>query len=147
MSFNIGDKVFISPFRQAGEVTAIKGDLIQVHIGSLSVWKNISEVTLQPSQKTESTFVRSKTKKRPGRDSRMISVDLHGQTQEEAKRIVAEKVSEGFLYGAEYLDIVHGLGTWALKNAITELLPQLGVGIEIRELPSNPGVMRVYFRR
>lgn len=148
MDLRVGDKVLVSPFRQSGVVTELKGDLVQVHIGSLTVWKSISEITLQSQVKSDpSPSLRPKTKKRPGRDSRTITVDLHGVTQDEARRIVSEKVSEGFLFGAEYLDIVHGLGTWALKNAIMELLPQLGVGIEIRELSTNRGITRVYFRR
>jgi DNA mismatch repair protein MutS2 len=72
-------------------------------------------------------------------------LDLHGLSVEEARNRVAAHVSRAIVAGLDSLEIVHGIGTGALRRAVTADLRALSVVKQVRRHPSNPGAIIVQF--
>jgi dsDNA-specific endonuclease/ATPase MutS2 len=102
-----------------------------------------------PVQTFEKTKPRSK-KARPGGLSAKTgfasrSIDLHGLTVDEALKQVVHAVDRAIIDDIERLEIVHGVGTGKLRNAIHHYLSTLSVIGSYKADPGNPGATWVYF--
>ena len=72
-------------------------------------------------------------------------VDLHGLRVDEALSRVDEEINRALLNDADRLEVVHGLGTGRIRDALHTHLATLGVVAAFRLDPRNPGVTWVYF--
>lgn len=70
---------------------------------------------------------------------RTFSLDLHGKTKEEAKSAVLNIINQASLENAERIEIIHGIGTYALKNHLDTLLKDIKVVKSFNLEISNPG--------
>lgn len=109
-----GTTVYVRRFGQEGEVLSSKGDKVEVRVGSVRITvprdecdpvasKQRSEIGRLPESKAASLSTR---------------VDLRGLTQDEALMEVDRYLDSASLAGAEKVELIHGKGTGALRQAI-----------------------------
>lgn len=109
-----GTTVYVRRFGQEGEVLSSKGDKVEVRVGAVRV----------TVPRDECDPVQSKARSEVGRlpDSQRASLstrlDLRGMTADEALMEVDRYLDSAALAGAEKVELIHGKGTGALRQAI-----------------------------
>ena len=124
-TFQIGDKVRVKSLARFGEIVQLPDtrDMLQVRVGNMNVAVPIVDV-----QRTKPTYNSSKLSpsvldlqyKKRGIIS--PSLNLRGDTVEEALDKLDKYLDDALLAGLEEVIIVHGKGTGTLKNAVVEFL-------------------------
>lgn len=132
-----GDEVIVKSIKKRGVIIAVlSGDQYQVQIASLKLKCREKNLSLAPKQK--SPPVESKTSiPTPINKKGIWSLDLHGKKVEEAIRETEQFINDAILAGADKAEIIHGVGTGALKQAVTEYLERLSVVKSVKL--ENPG--------
>lgn len=72
-------------------------------------------------------------------------LDLHGLRVDDALARVDAAIDRALLDDVERLEVVHGLGTGRIRDALHRHLGSLTVVAAFRLDPANPGVTWVYF--
>jgi len=145
MKFKPGDQVFITPMNKTGTVLQSDRGKVKVQIGTLAL--NIKEQDLR--------FISSEEVKRPApkrrQQGRKLSpksrqqIDLHGCRVDQALSILEETISRCIVEGAQELEVIHGIGTGKLREAIVIYLEKSDVIARFSPLEQNPGALRVWF--
>lgn len=73
------------------------------------------------------------------------TLDLHGLSVDEARNRVAGHISRAILAGLDRIEIIHGIGSGAIRRAVTTDLKRLSAVKHVRPHPTNPGVTIVQF--
>ncbi|MBD3184329.1 endonuclease MutS2 [Candidatus Poribacteria bacterium] len=138
----IGDKVYIESLDNFGTLTSLPDskDTIQVMMNGIKLNLSVSDIRITDKAKKEKSRVtrnfkdtRDSSKSTPGlknivkiqrsRKSNVLpSLDLRGARADEALRKTDKYLDDAALAGLESVSIVHGKGTGALRQAVTELL-------------------------
>lgn len=120
---HIGDSVFVEKYQQVGEVVDIgKNNLYQVQIGILKVLLNADEVEKRAvSQKNDQPTLKTKVKK-TSHQNISAKFDIRGQRYEEAIVNLQRYLDSAVLNNLDVIEIIHGKGTGALRQAVTETL-------------------------
>ena len=137
-----GSFVEIISTRQSGVVTngPDKKNRYRVAVGSLEIIVPLADIKLKKQRAKEKT---QKTKFRPVRKANQydfMSIDLHGNTVEQAIEKLEETLNNAVLQGVREIEIVHGLGTGRVKNAVINYLKQQQSFVTFSSHVSNPGV-------
>lgn len=142
-SLEIGDRVRLRAFGSIGIVDKIKGDEVEVRVGSLHMREKLNN--LEPldygsnaDKRGSSPTVRQGSleelrqrasgtelhlhSREPDSKSRNNELNLIGKKTDEAVDLVDKFLDEAFLNGLSEVRIIHGHGTGALRKAIAELL-------------------------
>jgi len=77
--------------------------------------------------------------------ARLGTIDLHGATVEEALRAVEARLDAAIRSGLDHLDVIHGIGTGRIRQALHRLLRDIGAVRHFEVTRDNPGVTRVHF--
>ncbi len=72
------------------------------------------------------------------------SLDLHGFSRDAAVAALEQHLSDCVMQGKDSTDIIHGLGSGAVKKAVHDCLARLKIVRSFQILPTNPGCTRVY---
>ncbi len=116
----VGDRVWVEGLGTTGEVTALDGDSAEVQVGSFHVRVEQSSLERragpEPSAQ-DREFVSKGFHPSPG-----IELDLRGQRVEEALPRVDKYLDDAFLAGLEFVRLIHGKGTGALRQAVRQQL-------------------------
>jgi DNA mismatch repair protein MutS2 len=147
-----GMEVFIRKLQQSGEVIQVQNrqNTVEVQIGALKL-----SVPLEEIAKPKEAKMKSKKKESRNRNigketvsSGLTEIDLRGQTVTEAMEILEKYLDSAILSGTPKVNIIHGKGTGALRDAIRKQLPQLPGIKSIRPGETGEGgdgVTVVYF--
>lgn len=144
MKCSLGDQVLVKKLSKHGRVTEIHQDgSIVVSIGSMKVrcLQNEYDVTGQAKNFDRGT-VTIKANKPPTKES--FRIDLHGMTVPEALEAIEQALSKAMLAGANRLEVIHGIGTGALKKAVTKYLATAPGVAKLSSESNNAGVTIVY---
>ncbi len=144
MKCALGDQVLVKKLSKHGRVTEIHQDgSIIVSIGSLKVrcLQNEYEVTGQAKNFDRGT-VSIKANKPATKES--FKIDLHGMTVSEALEAIEQALSQALLAEASRLEVIHGIGTGALKKAVTKYLSTAPGVAKLSSETNNTGVTIVY---
>ncbi|NDC37095.1 MAG: hypothetical protein EBZ48_03475, partial [Proteobacteria bacterium] len=126
------------------------GGSYKVQIGALSMRVNEADLTIS-----------AQATKKPLRDSvapegitissdaaqkwrSLRALDLHGMKVNEALRVLEEHLSRAVMADISEVEVMHGLGTGKLKDAILEHLKTLPVVKGVSPHPFNRGITRVF---
>ena len=145
MPYAVGDPVRITRLRKKGRVAAcLKGGRFKVLVGSMLM--DCPEKDLEPD--TSPTAIPSATaaltiQPLPG-NKPIKRVDLHGMTATAALDHAAAELNRAVLSGMERLEIMHGLGSGRLREALHAYLTGLSVVKRYKLAERNPGVTIVY---
>jgi DNA mismatch repair protein MutS2 len=151
--FPPGSDVIVIGINRRGRVIDARGDVYRILIGGLTITCRAHELRAPDA----TGAARGKTRKAGrGRDSVeaggsathepavVRSIDLHGMAVEEARTAVADFLSRAVMEGADTLEIVHGIGTGRVRDAIRRELESIGAVRRVRPHPTNPGITIVH---
>ena len=143
--FQAGDAVYVTHAKKRGVVLRETGrGAYLVLIGNLQMRCREDQLrpapggTPAPADAVVPPTVASK-RKAPG------SIDLHGMHVDDALRAVESAINDCVLAGANQLEVIHGLGSGKIKNALHRMLADTTVVKSFRLDLTNPGITRVYF--
>lgn len=116
----VGDIVFVPSFNKNAKVIEIEKNDIMVQMGNLSInvkRDNISE-KIEDEDKSKVTTTKVSIK------DKMLSpkIDLRGMTLDEALRELDKYIDDASLSGLSEFTIIHGMGTYVLKNGVRDYL-------------------------
>jgi DNA mismatch repair protein MutS2 len=142
--------VYLPRLRKYGTVVGrSKPGTWDIAIGSLVVQCVESELkVVSPSAKQpKEVLVEGKAKRRasPTNRSAASRLDLHGMRVEEAMKEVERAIDRAILADVDRLEIVHGVGTGRIREALHQYLKALSVVERFKLDDINPGVTWVYF--
>ena len=152
MLFAPGADVIVVAINRRGRVIDIRGGVYRVLVGTLPMICREHELrvaeapTGRKGQKPRAHSGAAAVPDAAGSAESPItrSIDLHGMTVEEARTAVADFLSRAVMDGADTLEIIHGIGTGRVRDAVRRALGKLGVVRQVRPHPINPGVTIVY---
>lgn len=121
----VGDQVLIKPYGQIGQIKAIKGNKYQVKFGIFDLEFSLKdlELTNEPKKvKKEPTRKNKPTNKIDVDRSAHLSIDLRGYRYEEVSLKLDKAFDQAILSNIQTLTIIHGFGTFAVRDAVYEYL-------------------------
>ena len=121
--FQPGEEVRINSLAQTGEIIELDDSKKEatVQAGIMQVTVDQSDLSPTPDDEEENnkTFKKYKVKKNKSVSN---SLDIRGKRYEEAQQIVDKYLDDAFLAGLTEVEIIHGKGSGALREAVAELL-------------------------
>lgn len=147
----MGASVLVSKLKKHGTVVEDLGNgSYKVQIGPLSM--RVDEAGLiiaaQPSKKPLRDSIAPEgitiSSDASGQWRSLRSLDLHGMTVQEALRTLEEHLSRAVMADISEVEVMHGLGTGKLKDALLTHLKTLPVVKGISPHPFNRGITRVF---
>src|SRR5215475_1887250 len=115
-----GTLVRISSLGVTGKITEVKGDEAEVLMGNIKLRRPLSDlqvVETQPIKLPENVRVNISTKQLEKNE-----INVVGRKVDEAVELADKFLDDAFLAQVTTIRIVHGMGTGALRQAISELL-------------------------
>ena len=150
--FKKNDPVYLPKLKKYGTITGTtKPGLWDVAIGSLTVQvkaADISKIAKSPKQPKDFMFEgknQSQRKPTPVTKAAAQKLDLHGMRVEEAMKAIDDALNRAILADVDRIEIVHGVGTGAIRTALHGYLSKLQVIEKFKVDDLNPGVTWVYF--
>ncbi|EOH85856.1 endonuclease MutS2 [Enterococcus villorum] len=133
-----GDEVLVTTYGQRGTLLRKNGNQWQVEIGILKM--NVSENELMPVAPQKETKQRVIHAVRSESTSHVSNqLDLRGKRYEEALNEVDQYLDSAILAGYPQVTIVHGKGTGALRQGITDYLKNHRSVKSFEFAPANQG--------
>ena len=132
-SFSPGQWVYVDQGKTAYEIIELDKKRAMVAFGNMRLHVGVDR--LQPAKS-----VPPATGKQLNREAPKASLDVRGFRVNDAVRAVEQFVDQGLGHSLVSLEIIHGKGTGALREAIHAQLEQMGPVSEFVTPPINPGV-------
>src|SRR4051812_21125141 len=153
MPFPPGTDVVVIAINRRGRVLDSRGAMYRVLVGGLTMTCRENQI-----RAVEGTKAAARRQKRPAAHEPTVparsrashdphtvrSIDLHGMTVEQARAAVVDFLSRAVMEGADTLEIVHGIGTGRVRDAIRRELQAIAAVRHVRPHPTNPGVTIVH---
>ncbi len=114
-----GDTVWVKPLSAQGEVLSVDGQTAEVQVGPAHVRLALAQLELRRAAAQEELQPARVVYETPRPD---IRLDLRGLVVEEALEQLDRHLDAAALAGLPWVQIVHGKGTGALRQAIRDLL-------------------------
>ena len=118
---HVGDYVLIKPYEKYGTISEIKKDKYFVNLGQFKMSFKKSELRLS-----------AKPEKKPEKKVRLsgynptshaaLSLDLRGKRVDEVDFLMDQYLDQALLGNLDYVSIIHGFGTGAIRNKVQEYL-------------------------
>jgi DNA mismatch repair protein MutS2 len=142
-NFLIGSQVQAPGLRHVSTVIEgpnSKGEYL-LGYGSLTLWVHKSK--LSPTKEK---------KKKAGKGSsnsvlpsdEIIRIDLHGYKKQDALEALESAINNALLRRCPRIEVVHGLGTGVIKNAVSEYLSKCKYIERYKVDDANPGITLVW---
>jgi DNA mismatch repair protein MutS2 len=116
----VGDTVLVSSLGQIGELVQLSGEEALVAMGGFRLRVPLNGVVFRGSKApvvTQETRVQRTSVASPG-----LELDLRGRRAEEALALTEQYLSDAYLSGLPWVNIIHGKGYGVLKQVVRELL-------------------------
>lgn len=144
MKPNIGDQVLITKINKHGRIVDVNPDSsVMVEIGSIKIRCKPEDFRITGTAKgfdRGSVTIKAQSNRKGG----TARIDLHGMTVADGLRATEDALNKALLNGNESLEIIHGIGSGALKKAIQGYLKNAPGVANISISSSNPGSTLVY---
>ncbi len=153
VTFPPGAEVVVVALGKTGRVVeAARGGRYRVRVGGLIVACREDELAaVGPGRKGKGRRRREPSPPAAGpvpsagEARRLGSIDLHGKRVDEAVTLVEERIDLALRAGLAGIEVVHGIGTGRVMNAVHRCLKGIAAVKSFAIDPRNPGVTRVYF--
>ncbi|SDL43752.1 endonuclease MutS2 [Halarsenatibacter silvermanii] len=118
--FSSGDKVKIKSVGKEGEIISIDEDdqKAEVQAGVMQITADLADLTPVREKSTAESNVKKYQVKKS--DSISPSLDLRGDRYQEAQRKLRKYLDDAFLAGLNEVEVIHGKGSGALREAVRE---------------------------
>lgn len=116
----VGDTVYVPSFSQNATIVSIDKKDIKVKIGNLTINVKKDNIAAPKKEKNKAYVSTSKVSIKDKEISPQI--DLRGKDLESALLDLDKYIDDAVLFGLGQVTIVHGMGTYTLKNGIIEYL-------------------------
>jgi len=145
MTLKPGDQVFIIPMDKTGTVLKSDRGKVKVQIGTLAISLREQYLRFISSEEVKQTARKKRPQGRKLSPKSRHQIDLHGCRVDQALSMLEESISRCIVEGAEELEVIHGIGTGKLREAIVRYLEKSDVIARFSPLEQNPGALRVWF--
>lgn len=137
IKFKKGEKVFVKSLTQEATVLKIMEDRqeLQVQAGILKLVIEYSDVK-KLEEKKVNNFTKAHQVKRSNSSSK---IDLRGKMIDDAIHELESYLDKAMLTGYNYVQVVHGKGTGALRKGIQKYLKTSNYVAEFRDADQNEG--------
>lgn len=142
--------VQVQGFRSQMEIEAGpdgKGRYLLVH-GNMKVWTHQSKIKESKVSKTKTKIKTAKQNLKinspRSKNQESKKLDFHGITVSEAIKRLEEAIDHALIDGTRMLEIVHGIGTGKIKEAVHQYLKECKQVSRFKTHDSNRGVTLVY---
>jgi DNA mismatch repair protein MutS2 len=132
-----GQTVRVTSLAVTGKITQLRGDDAQVLVGNIKLRRPVSDLEAVDTAQIklpQNVHVNVSTKQ-----LEKYEVNVIGRTVDEAVDIADKFLDDAFLAQANMIRIVHGMGTGALRQAISELLSAHPHVSHFEAAPQNEG--------
>lgn len=136
-----GDQVVLDGGQSAAEVLEIEGDEAVIALGSMRLRAGLERLTKVSGPRRQQVTVRQPAKQ-AGELAAVKAqrrVDVRGQRVEEALPVVERFVDDAVAANLDRVEILHGKGTGALRQAIRERLADLPAVADFDDAPWDEG--------
>lgn len=124
--FKVGDEVIISGINKNGTILAIDGESVTVQAGIIKMKTKLKELRLAedfPEKKEKKPKVKSYATASASPSATIrAEIDLRGMMCDDAWMKVDKYIDEAVMANLPQITIIHGKGTGALRNYITQSL-------------------------
>ncbi|GAB1409881.1 Smr/MutS family protein [Desulfovibrionales bacterium] len=124
LSIASGETVLYTPWQQRGTVLEIdeRKNRVRVHVNGVTLWVPRADIgpaeeQRQPAGSRSGVVVRREPSTGSG-----LRLDLRGLRTDEAEAELTRFLDKAMLAGHEQVDVIHGLGTGAMRRAVHALL-------------------------
>jgi len=137
----VGDQVVLDEGATAGDVLELDDREATIAVGSMRMRVRLDRLNKVGGPRKQQVTVRQVQQHASDLSSvhARVSVDLRGQRVDEALAEVTRFVDEGVAAGVDRLEILHGKGTGALRQAIHEYLNTRREVSSFEDAPWNQG--------
>ncbi len=120
----VGDRVYVHSIDQTGSIITLpSGGKLNVQVGIMRVTVTVDDISLDDSPAEQTTSVSAR---KAGVSAKSAYVrpelDLRGKLVDEALEELDKYLDDAYLAGLGQVSIIHGKGTGALRNAVTNHL-------------------------
>jgi len=142
-----GDQVLLDDGRAVGEILSLKGKEASIAFGDLQTRVLISRLTKVGEAAEQQVIVRQTVDSSPVLPLTTLTkrIDVRGLRVDEAISRVVAHVDQASVASLDRIEILHGKGTGALREAIQDFLPTLDSVSKIEQAPWNEGGAGVTF--
>ncbi|GMQ81632.1 MAG: endonuclease MutS2 [Rhodothermia bacterium] len=142
-----GDQVLLDQGQAVGEILSIKGEEATIAFANLQSRVSISRLTKVGEASEQQVVVRQTANSGPILASTSLTrrIDVRGLRVDEAISRVMAHVDRASAASLDRIEILHGKGTGALREAIQDFLPTLDSVSKIEQAPWNEGGAGVTF--
>lgn len=136
-----GDQVLLDQGEAVGEILSIKRDEATIAFGDLQTRVSISRLTKVGEATEQRVVFRHTTDSGPSLPFTTLTrrIDVRGLRVDEAISRVVVHVDNASMASLDRVEILHGKGTGALREAIQDFLPSLDAVSRIEQAPWNEG--------
>lgn len=153
MSFAVGDAVIVVALNRRGEVVEQRGEVLRVAVGALTLSCRAAQLrpagssapSASRARKHRDTRTAAPAPPAAARGGTASSIDLHGMTTLEAREALLRHLDAAMLGGHARVEVVHGIGTGKVRQAVVDLLRGVPSVRQVRPHPTNRGVTVVEF--
>lgn len=150
VNLKLGSLVYIPGTKKSAEVIAgpnARGEF-QLAFGEMKLWVPADKLALveaKGKKRTKPAFEGTSGHGLGGGNQGLpVRVDLHGMRVEEAMSALEQALNQALLKNAGALEVIHGIGTGALKKAVMNYLSNSKHVSNIRSNELNPGSVIAY---
>lgn len=140
-----GDWVTIAGVGKVGVIESIGGKNAKVRVGEVSFnckTTNLSPASAPPPKPKSVYAEKIPEPSLPRKD--LERLDLHGLRVDEAISALEYRIDQAALAGLDRIEVLHGIGSGRIRDALFRHLPTLKVVKSFRPDDSNPGVTWIY---
>lgn len=147
-SFVVGELVLIDEYDRTGTIKSIKNDKHIIKIGNIEMSFKAEE--LSKTKKIETIKVTKKKvyTQKPTKTAK-LELDLRGYRFDEVSSTIDKFIDDAYMAGLSQINIIHGFGTGAVRNATQQYLKTCRYVKETRfggEFEGGNGVTVVYLK-
>jgi DNA mismatch repair protein MutS2 len=136
---SVGDQVVVDEGTTTAEVVELQGNDALIAQGSMKLRVKQSRLTRVAGKRKQEVRVRQTSTAALPAESARARIDLRGMRVDEALSEVDRFVDDALRTGLKRLEIVHGKGTGALREAVRDRLSSMPEVASFDEAPYNEG--------
>ena len=137
-SLTVGREIYCPAWGKSGSILEKddRAGKIKVNLGGVKIWMTTKEITVTESESKSDV---KQLYKKTDQESMGLLLDIRGFLAEEAEAELNKFLDKALIQGRSKLEIIHGRGTGALRNAVHDCLKKFSQVQEFYIAPEDRG--------